>query len=303
MNDSVTEAAALSVPLGNLITFLIALILFLLLYLASRNKYNSLIDPLDKKDFPLKSLMGIGCFIMELIRYSYDHHFDREFRKKLIEIYEKEYCEYYLRMYYAAAATYLSVGILLIGVFAAADVEVGYAIFLGAVIGVLLAYTVKNTIDKKYESRHIKISMELPDVANKLVILLGAGLTLRAAWQKIAMEMSNESPLYDEMKLVVKQIENGVSDTDAFNNMSLRCNIPQMRRFISIIVQNIHRGGNDLSNAITFIGQELWESRKALARRLTEEASTKLLFPMMLMLFTVIIITVATAALGMSLSY
>lgn len=303
MNNSMTEAVGLSIPMVNMIVFLIAVLLFLLLYLVSRNKYNSLIDPLDKKDFPLKALMGNGCLIMDLIRYSYDHHFDRELRKKLIEIYEKEYCEYYLRMYYAAAATNLSVGVLLIGVFAAAEVELGYAIFLGSIIGFLLAYTVKSNIDKKYETRHIKISMELPDVANKLVILLGAGLTLRAAWQKIAIEMSNDSPLYDEMKLVVKQIENGVSDTDAFNNMSLRCNIPQMRRFISIIVQNIHRGGNDLSNAITLIGQELWESRKAIARRLTEEASTKLLFPMMLMLMTVIIITVAAAMLGMNINY
>lgn len=286
------------IPLINKIAFLAALLIFALLYLKSKNKYSNLIEPLDKKDFPLKSIMGIGCEIMSIIRYSYDTAFDRSIRKKLVELYEKEYCEYYLRMYYAAAATYIAVGIFLTGVFAL-SLDLVTAIFLGFITGVVLAYSVKDGIYKKYEKRHLLISMELPDVSNKLVILLGAGLTLRASWEKVATEMDNDSPIYNEMKLVVKQIGNGISDTDALNNMSIRCNLPQMRRFISVIVQNMHRGGNDISNALSAIGQELWENRKATTKRLTEEASTKLLFPMMLMLFTVILITVSVALLGM----
>jgi len=300
MSENMSETLGVSIPMPNIIMFFVAFFAFTILYLKSRNKYGSLIEPLDKKDFPLKSFMSMGCQVMDIIKYKYDTSFDRTMRKKLIELYDKEYCEYYLRMNYAAAATSAVIGIFLIGILSLA-LQISEAFLMGTLIGFLLAYIVKNNIDKKYEKRHLLISMELPDVANKLVILLGAGLTLRAAWEKVSTEMANDSPLYDEMKLVVKQMENGVSDADAFDNMSLRCNIPQMRRFISVIIQNIHRGGSDISNALTLIGQELWENRKALTKRLAEEASTKLLFPMMLMLITVILIVVSVTILGLDI--
>ena len=46
---------------------------------------------------------------------------------------------------------------------------------------------------------------------------------------------------------------------------------------------------------------EQWAERKATAMRISAEADTKLLFPMMLMLFSVIIVTIAPAILSMNI--
>ena len=74
-----------------------------------------------------------------------------------------------------------------------------------------------------------------------------------------------------------------------------------MRRFVSVILLNIHRAGTDVSSALKSIGEELWNSRKAAAIRVAEEASTKMLFPMMLMLFAVIMLVIVPAVQGMQM--
>ena len=75
----------------------------------------------------------------------------------------------------------------------------------------------------------------------------------------------------------------------------------EMRRFVSVILQNMHRGGSDVLTALREIGKELWSARKAAARRVAEETSTKLLFPMVLMLIAVIILAIAPAVMGMGI--
>ena len=81
----------------------------------------------------------------------------------------------------------------------------------------------------------------------------------------------------------------------ALDYMTIQCNTPQMRRFISVVLQNMKRGGTDVIAALQDIGREQWEERKAAAKRLCAEADSKLLFPMMLMLFSVVLMTVTPA--------
>ena len=51
--------------------------------------------------------------------------------------------------------------------------------------------------------------------------------------------------------------------------------------------------------AMQTIGDEMCSNRKAKAQQIAAEAETKILFPMMLMMFSVIIMTIVPAILGM----
>lgn len=169
------------------------------------------------------------------------------------------------------------------------------------VLIILLIWSNFQDVKKNVDKRHLKIAMDLPDYISKVIILTSAGLTLRAAMKKVSEEMSTPSPLYQLMGQAMYNIENGMNENAALDQVVRRCNMPEMRRLIAVIEQNLQRGGSEVTIAMQAIGDEMWSNRKAKAQQIAAEAETKILFPMMLMMFSVIIMTVVPAVLGMSL--
>ena len=279
------------------IIYLLAMIAITFILLSvGKKKYGALVQPLSTDDFGLKDLFPIGFLIMDISRHNYAGKFDRKLIRQLRELYDPDYTDYYLRVHWAAAATYVVIGFVFSGllwnIIGIAGLPVGIA------LGGVMAYASFNDIQKKIDERHEKILIAMPDFTNKIVILSGAGMTLRGAIIKVAKEMSVDTPLYQELQHCVKMMENGTSDEKALSYMTLRCNTPQMRRFISVALQNMKRGGSDVIAALQEIGQEQWAERKAAAMRLSAAAETKLLFPMLLMLGSVIVMTVAPAVMS-----
>lgn len=280
---------------------LVLLVLFLALHLQGKRKYAPLIQAMDKEEYGLRDIMTVGFMLMEKIRYQYAGKLDRKLRTQLRELYEPEYVEFYLRVQWAAAVTYACLALLLGLLFFAGlggDFTV-LAFFL--VLSPVLAYVSFNSLDKKITERHQQVAMDLPDLTNQLIILSGAGLTLRAAIIKVGREMPGESPLYQALRKMVNKMENGTTDETAMDVLTTQCNMPVVRRLCSVLLQNMHRGGTDVLIALREIGTELWTNRKAAARQMAEEVSTKMLFPMMLMLLAVILLVSAPAVMSMKI--
>lgn len=284
-----------------IVVLLAVLVVFALLYETGKKKYKDYIAPLDKKEFALRDFLPVGFAILDIIKYPYNTSLDRKNRKYLKELYDPEYAEFYLRVYWAQALTYSMLAMLLGAMMNLAlnDPMVGLVIGLG--MGALLPYVTLQDLEKKVKARHNEIAMDMPELVNKIVILTGAGLTLQGALAKITEEMYSDKILYKELSYTMDMIASGESADAAFDRMSTKCNTVEMRRFVSIIIQNIHRGGTDVSSALKSIGEELWAARKATALRVAEEASTKMLFPMMLMLFAVVLLVIAPAIQSMKL--
>ena len=279
--------------------FIVVILIFVLLQSKGKKKYAKMVEPLDKDEFGLKALFPAGFVVMEMTHYRYTSKNDRDMRRKLRELYEPDYAEYYLRVYWASSMTYL-----LLGFFASALLwfAMGYlGLVFGLVLGIILAIVNFRAVDSKIEKRHLSIQMDMPDFTNKILILSGAGMTIRASIIKIAHEMSNDAPLYHELAYSVHMMEMGSTDEEALNHMAMRCNTAQMRRFVSVIIQNLHRGGSDVILALQSIGDEQWQERKDAAMKVSAEADTKLLFPMMLMLGAVIVMTVAPAVMSLGI--
>ncbi len=283
------------------IPFLVVMVFFLLLYSSGKKKYAAFVQALDKKDYNMKDFMPAGFAFMELIKYKYASNLDRSIRRDLAELHDKDYIEFYLRVTWALAATGGLLGLVLATMlFAAMNGDVTY-LALGLALAVVLVWAAFQDTRQKVAARHNSISIDLPDLTNQIVILSGAGLTLRGALLKIAQEMPSETPLYQMLDKVVEKMEHGATDEEALDILTTQCNMPEMRRFVSVILQNMHRGGTDVLTALGEIGRELWSARKAAANRIAEETTTKLLFPMMLMLIAVIILVVAPAVMGMGI--
>ncbi len=279
--------------------FLVCFLVVVLCYVMGNKKYKPMAEALDKDEFSMRDFFPAGFYLMEKTRYQYNSSVDRVLRKYMKELYDPKYCEFYIRAYWGAAASYLLAGMFISGLLMlGGQTGIGF-LMLGA--GVLLGYMTLTNVSEKIEKRHLLISLDMPDLTNKIVILSGAGMTLRAAIVKISTEMSNGRPLYQELERAVGMMEAGQTPEAAFDYFVTKCNMPEIRRFVSVILQNMHRGGQDVTRALKEIGEEQWNNRKNAAKQFAEEASTKMLFPMMLMLLAVIMLTIAPAVMSMNI--
>lgn len=298
------ETEAAQAAAGNplvFLPFLAVMIIFALLYMSGKKKYQEFVDALDKKEYSLKDIFPVGFALMDMIRYQYNSNFDRSFRRQLRELYPEEYVEFYLRTTYAQAASMGLLGLLLGALFfGAMDGDVTMLVFGFAIAGILVWVTF-NGVTQKINDRHSAIALELPELTNQILILSGAGLTIKGALKKISDEMPADGPLYTALNKAVEKMSLGKTDEEALDEVTMTCNTPEVRRFVSVILMNIDRGGQEVLTALNEIGKELWDARKAAAQRIAEETSTKLLFPMMLMLIAVILLVAAPAVMGMEI--
>lgn len=279
---------------------LVVLVVFLLLHLQGKKRYAAMIQAMDKQEYGLRDIMGVGFMLMELSKYQYAGKLDRKARIQLRELYEPEFVEFYLRVQWGAGVTYGCLSLLLGTLaFAARDGD-AMLLALFVVMAPVLVYMSFSSLEKKVEKRHQQVAMDLPDFTNQLIILSGAGLTLRAAIIKVGREMPGDTPFYVALRKAVNKMENGATDEAALDVLVTQCNMPVVRRLTSILLQNMQRGGTDVLIALREIGTELWTNRKAAARQMAEEVSTKMLFPMMLMLIAVILLVAAPAVMSMN---
>ena len=131
-------------------------------------------------------------------------------------------------------------------------------------------------------------------------------MNLTYAWEKIAADyqMKRKSQeiesreAYDEMVTTVHEIQEGAGELQAFENFGKRCGISAYRKLSSLIVQNIRRGAKGMQRLLEEEEREAFEQRKAIARKAGEEASTKLLLPMGMMLVIVLVILLVPAGLA-----
>lgn len=284
----------------SIVLFICSTLIFLLLYLPNKKKYEAYVTALDKEEFPFKEFMCVGFAFMEKIRYQYNNKIDRDFRRKIPELHAQEYTEFYLRAYWAAAATYLWLGLFIASLLYLASNDIMILVF-GLAVVVLLIASVPQDINKKIQEKHLKIALDLPDYISKIIILTGAGLTLRAAMKKVSDDMSLETPLYTLLGGAMKSIDNGMNETIALETMLVQCNMPELRRLVAVIEQNLQRGGSDVTIAMRTIGDEMWTNRKSKAQQITAEAETKMLFPMMMMMIAVMLVCIVPALLSMQI--
>ena len=143
------------------------------------------------------------------------------------------------------------------------------------------------------------IQLEFPDFVNKLTLLVNAGLTVTKAWEKAAMDSRRQTPLYRELCTAVQAVRSGISEYKAYQEFAKRCHVPAVTRFVTVVLQNIRKGNSELVPVLRLLADECWEMRKNAARKLGEEASTRLLLPMMLMFIAILLIVGMPAVLAL----
>lgn len=170
------------------------------------------------------------------------------------------------------------------------------------VLGLICIVTLWKGMDQEREKRKKAKNQELlldyPELVNKITLLLGAGMTIKNAWGRIVWEYKQKAVkryAYEEMLITWNELNNGITENTAYVNFGNRIQLLPYLKLSSLLAQNVRKGSNGLLELLEMESIEALEERKQIAKRLGEEAGTKLLFPMIIMLVIVFVIILVPA--------
>ena len=134
---------------------------------------------------------------------------------------------------------------------------VGILLLLGAVTGILLKFRGIEEERKKKKKREEELLLYYPQLVTTLALLIGAGMPVSKAWGRMANRYKKE----------------GMAKNAAYEELCYTW--------------------NEMQDGVG--ERKAMEQRKNLAKRLGEEAGTKLLLPMMLMLSIIMVLIIVPA--------
>lgn len=277
----------------------VSVITITVLYFTSAGKYADIVSMLDKKEFPLKDIISPGLMILDIFKHNWNTAYDRKLLMATAELYGHGDALVMLRAHWGHKISLMLLVILFeafVGVFA--ELDAGYAFFcISFLVSVFILSD--RSLHERVKKRRKAILLEFPDFINKLTLLVNAGMTVTNAWEKAASQTNRQTPLYKELRTAVQHIRSGVPEHKAYEEFAKRCHVSSVTRFVSVILQNIRKGNSELVPVLRLMSNECWELRKAAAKKYGEEASTKLLAPMMLMFIAILLIVGMPAVLSL----
>ena len=175
---------------------------------------------------------------------------------------------------------------------------------LGILAAILLPLKDRQREQEAKKKRECQMMMDYSEILSRLVVFLGAGLPVRKAWAKIVEdyrrteEKAGKRAAYEEMAAAYYLMQRGVPEIQAYSEFGNRCRDLPYSKLAGILEQNVKNGSKSLTPVLEAEMEAAFEQRKNLARRLGEEASTKLLLPLFMMLLIVMVMITVPAFLA-----
>ena len=110
--------------------------------------------------------------------------------------------------------------------------------------------------------------------------------------------MATVQKIYEEMQRTSFEIKNGMGEERAYERFGERCGGYRYRKFGNLLAQNLRKGSRGLTVLLAQEVEESYEERKSEVRKYGEEAGTKLLLPMVLMMGIIMAILIVPAVLS-----
>lgn len=186
-------------------------------------------------------------------------------------------------------------------------INASFILICGCVAAVYVITKKNSTLKNMNKERDSILLQRYPEFVDKLLLYMGAGLSVKGALYKLSEEKhynqsSNKSKSYnlleEELSYTINEISSGISESDAYINLGHRLKLPVYMKISSLLSQNIKKGTKDV---LIMLEQEKESSnflKRELAKKKGEEAGTKLLFPMFVLLGIVMIIVVVPALMS-----
>ena len=275
-------------------TFMV--LIWIYIALKYEEKFRQITETIDSKEYYMSELFYIGFQLLEIIHFNIKSDHSRKQVKLMSEVYGKKYAEYYYYVLIGGQVTYMVTIIPLVCLLALLANNPGALVF-GIVIGILLVWYLSESFKDKLTARREKLLFDLPQMLSKLTLLVNSGMLLRDAWNLVAKQ--GNSILFQEMQLTAVQLDNGVSEYNAYREFAERCGLKEVRKFASLVVQGLEKGGSELTFFLKDMSDEMWLEKKNMVKRKGEQANSKLLIPTLIIFAGILIMIMAPILMGL----
>lgn len=184
----------------------------------------------------------------------------------------------------------------------------GYQVLGSGIIIFAVIFIWKKQKDEELKKKRKEhLLRDYPEILEQFSLLIGAGMTVKGAWNKIVenyqerKEDPEKHPAYEEMIRTCYEMQSGIPEGEGYENFGKRCRIQEYMRLGILLSQNLKKGTKGISGLLILESVHAFEERKARARRKGEEAGTKLLVPMIMMLAVVLVIVIVPAFWSMTI--
>jgi tight adherence protein C len=160
-----------------------------------------------------------------------------------------------------------------------------FAIILGAV-GFFLPDLLLYNAGLK---RQALIRAQLPDAMDMLTVCVEAGLGFDAALAQVARNTTG--PLAAELARALQEMQIGKTRTEALRSMADRTTAPELRSFISALVQ-AGELGISVASVLREQAKEMRLRRRQRAEEQAQKVPVKILFPLLLCLFPALFVVI-----------
>ena len=270
------------------IPFIISVLTTLVLLLVSKKntEYVSETNQLSKEQYPFKDIMPMGLLLADKVGIEKLKVKNKELYEKMISMYGIE-VEFNFRLHMANKFMLSIIAIDAVYFIVLANGSINlFMIILGLIAGIATYFLSDSLQEEQFKKRTKEIKYDFPEFLTQLVLLINAGLTIERAWGKILEHIDKNTVLATEMTKTYNDMRSNKSISKCLNDLSRR-------------LQNINKGSSDMVFMLQQLSEECWVERKLAAKQKGEEASSKLLFPMMLMLLAVFAVVLVPAMMQM----
>ncbi len=183
---------------------------------------------------------------------------------------------------------------------------------MGAVVGLLLALFIGASIDvawwvypllvaigwylpvmqlnERVEGRLVEINRTLPGAIDLASLCMSAGMDLVNALKQVtAHQPTKKQAIYEELELILQQLELGHTRKQALLEFSKRNPSVAVRDFVNAVVQAEEKG-NPLAQVLEIQAQVLRMRRSMLAEEAAAKAGVKMMLPLTMLFATIMLI-------------
>jgi len=173
----------------------------------------------------------------------------------------------------------------------------------------LILISKKKVKKKQEETQNQSMEILYSDIVNHLSILLEAGMTSRQAWQRMAVQyeercansLVSHNPVYEAISRMSRRFSEGESERRIYEMFMEEIDLLSYRRLMRMLISNLGKGNKDICVYLDAESKRAYDERILLAKKQGEEASTKLLIPLMLMLVLVMFVVIVPAMIGFTI--
>lgn len=254
---------------------------------------------LPREHYVFREIIGVGLCLLDMTNYSFESTRDLKKIAKMKGVYGDRWGVFYYKINIAEKLSYtLTLALLGLAVAPIAGDMVMLAVCpcLG-VLGYILAAGRVSDIIKLREDAVLK---EFPNVVSNLALLVNSGMDTFSAWEIVSN--NGDGILYEEMKKTITDMKTqGTSEIQAYINFGTRCAIPRINKFISMLVQNIRKGSDDLVNFLMYESSMCWTEKKNRAKVQGEKAGSKLMIPIFMIMVGILVLILGPMAANLGL--